>query len=37
MQGAMSHRNVSNPAAFERNNYLKVLSSYILKSAVAGR
>ena len=37
MQGAMSHRNVANPAAFERNNYLKVLSNYILRSAVAGR
>jgi dihydroorotate dehydrogenase (fumarate) len=37
MQGAMSHRNVRNPAAFERNNYLKVLSSYILKTAVAAR
>jgi dihydroorotate dehydrogenase (fumarate) len=38
MQGAMSHRNVANPAAFERNNYLKVLSSYILRSsAAAGR
>ena len=35
MQGAMSHRNVGNPAAFERNNYLKVLSSYILRSGVA--
>jgi dihydroorotate dehydrogenase (fumarate) len=37
MQGAMSHRNVRNPAAFERNNYLKVLSSYTLKTAVAAR
>jgi dihydroorotate dehydrogenase (fumarate) len=37
MQGAMSHRNVRNPAAFERNNYLKVLSSYILKTEVAAR
>ena len=37
MQGAMSHRNVGNPAAFERNNYLKVLSSYILRTAAAGR
>jgi hypothetical protein len=33
----LSHRNVSNPAAFERNNYLKVLSSYILRGAAAGR
>lgn len=37
MQGAMSHRNVSNPAAFERNNYLKVLSSYILRSTAVSR
>jgi dihydroorotate dehydrogenase (fumarate) len=37
MQGAMSHRNVANPAAFERNNYLKVLSSYILRGVAAGR
>lgn len=32
MQGSMSHRSVANPAAFERANYMKVLSSYILKS-----
>jgi dihydroorotate dehydrogenase (fumarate) len=37
MQGAMSHRKVPNPAAFERNNYLKVLSNYILRSAAASR
>lgn len=28
MQGSMSQRNVAEPAAFERANYLKVLSSY---------
>ncbi len=28
MQGSMSQRSVTNPAAFERANYLKVLSSY---------
>ena len=32
MQGSMSHRSVANPAAFERPNYIKVLSSYVLKS-----
>jgi dihydroorotate dehydrogenase (fumarate) len=37
MQGSMSHRNVANPAAFERNNYLKVLSSYMLRSTAATR
>jgi dihydroorotate dehydrogenase (fumarate) len=31
MQGSMSHRSVPNPAAFERGNYMKVLSSYVLK------
>jgi len=31
MQGSMSHRSVANPAAFERGNYIKVLSSYVLK------
>ena len=30
MQGSMSHRSVAEPAAFERANYLKVLSSYVL-------
>ena len=33
MQGSMSYRSVSEPAAFERANYMKVLSSYALKSA----
>ncbi len=31
MQGSMSHRSVAEPAAFERANYLKVLSSYVLR------
>ena len=31
MQGSMSYRSVANPAAFERANYMKVLSSYALK------
>ena len=31
MQGSMSHRSVPDPAAFERGNYMKVLSSYVLK------
>ncbi len=33
MQGSMSRRSVENPAAFSRANYMKVLSSYSLKSA----
>ena len=28
MQGSMSQRNVANPAAFERANYMKVLNSF---------
>ena len=32
MQGSMSYRSIANPAAFERANYMKVLSSYTLKS-----
>lgn len=32
MQGSMSYRSVADPAAFERGNYMKVLSSYALKS-----
>lgn len=32
MQGSMSARNVADPAAFERANYMKVLSSYDLRS-----
>lgn len=31
MQGSMSHRSVADPAAFERANYIKVLSSYPLR------
>ena len=31
MQGSMSYRAVSEPAAFERANYMKVLSSYALR------
>jgi dihydroorotate dehydrogenase (fumarate) len=30
MQGSMSHESVAEPAAFERANYLRVLSSYTL-------
>jgi len=33
MQGSMSARNVSDPSAFERANYMKVLSSYDLRSS----
>ncbi len=32
MQGSMSYRSVAEPAAYERANYLKVLSSYTLPS-----
>lgn len=35
MQGSMSARNVANPAAFERANYMKVLSSYEIDSSPA--
>jgi dihydroorotate dehydrogenase (fumarate) len=35
MQGSMSKTKVAEPAAFERANYMKVLSSYALKSAGA--
>jgi dihydroorotate dehydrogenase (fumarate) len=31
MLGSMSHRSVPDPAAFERGNYMKVLSSYALR------
>jgi dihydroorotate dehydrogenase (fumarate) len=37
MQGSMSQQNVANPAAFNRANYMKVLSSYALEDfATAG-
>ena len=32
MCGSMSYRAVSNPAAFERSNYMKMLSSYALRT-----
>ena len=32
MQGSMSYRSIANPAAFERANYMKVLSSYTLRT-----
>jgi dihydroorotate dehydrogenase (fumarate) len=31
MQGSMSHKNVRNPGAFERANYMKVLQAYQVK------
>jgi dihydroorotate dehydrogenase (fumarate) len=34
MQGSMSYRSVSDTTAFERGNYMKVLSSYSLRSAI---
>jgi len=33
MQGSMSYQSVAEPAAFERANYMKVLSSYALRTA----
>ena len=33
MQGSMSHESVAEPAAFERANYIRVLSSYALPSS----
>ena len=32
MCGSMSQRNVPDPAAYERANYMRVLSSYTLRS-----
>jgi dihydroorotate dehydrogenase (fumarate) len=37
MQGSMSQQKVANPAAFNRANYMKVLSTYALEDAVAQR
>jgi dihydroorotate dehydrogenase (fumarate) len=34
MCGSMSHRSVPDPAAFERGNYMRVLSSYALRANV---
>jgi dihydroorotate dehydrogenase (fumarate) len=34
MCGSMSQRNVPDPAAFERANYMRVLSSYTLRANV---
>jgi len=31
MQGSMSRRSAANPSAFDRGNYMKVLSSYVLR------
>lgn len=36
MCGSMSQRNVPDPAAFERANYMRVLSSYTLRSSSQG-
>ena len=33
MRGSMSQRSVSDPAAFERGNYMRVLSSYVSRKA----
>lgn len=32
MRGSLSQRSVANPAAFERANYMRVLSSHTLRS-----
>jgi dihydroorotate dehydrogenase (fumarate) len=37
MQGSMSYRAVVEPAAFERANYMRVLSSYALRQGGRGR
>ncbi len=37
MQGSMSAKRVANPSAFERANYMKVLSSYDLRSYPSAR
>jgi dihydroorotate dehydrogenase (fumarate) len=34
MQGSMSQEKVAEPTAFERANYMKVLSSYTLRAPV---
>ncbi len=36
MQGSMSYRSVRDPSAFERANYMKVLSSYTLRTDGGG-
>ena len=36
MQGSMSQRAVADPSAFQRANYVKVLSSYAMKAGAAG-
>ena len=35
MQGSMSQRSLADPSAFQRANYVKVLSSYALKESAA--
>lgn len=35
MQGSLSQRAVANPSAFQRANYVKALSSYVLKTRAA--
>jgi dihydroorotate dehydrogenase (fumarate) len=37
MQGSMSHRSAPDPAAFERSNYMRVLSSYVLRDDLRSR
>ena len=35
MRGSMSHKSVADPSAYERNNYMRVLSSYSVRGANA--
>jgi hypothetical protein len=35
MQGSMSQASVEDPAAYERTNYMRVLSSYSVRGANA--
>ena len=35
MQGSMSQNSVADPSAFQRANYVKVLSSYAMKAGAA--
>jgi dihydroorotate dehydrogenase (fumarate) len=37
MQGSMARRSVGNPSAFERVNYMQVLSSYPIRKSPGGR
>jgi hypothetical protein len=36
MQGSMSQKSVADPSAFQRANYVKVLSSYAMTAGASG-